>query len=96
MLNEIIQNFHFIRPYWLWAFIPLALVVILFINRKVYSKSWQSVCDTWLLPYILSSEEDRSSSWATLWLVLIGICSIIALAGPTWTKLPQPGFRPVL
>jgi len=93
MYEEIIQNFHFIRAYWLWALIPLFLGVWLWRYKKAYSHSWQTVCDKNLLPFILGDAQGTKAYLMTFLLMLTGILSILAIAGPTWTKLPQPVFR---
>jgi len=92
-MEDLINNFHFIRAYWLWLFIPLILGVWLWRHRKVHSQSWQSVCDKKLLPFILSDNQESNRYQSSLILSLIGAFCILAMAGPTWKKLPQPVFR---
>lgn len=89
MLAEI----HFIRPGWLLLFIPFAIIFGFMLHRKLSSGNWQSVCDRSLLPYILSSTETRQNQWPIVWFVIAGILAILAMAGPTWQRLPSPVFR---
>ena len=88
-----LQYFHFLRPYWLLAIIPLAMVVVLLLKRKLTSRSWQSVCDARLLPYLLVGQEHRTAKWPVYVLAFAGVLLITALAGPVWEKLPQPVYR---
>ena len=88
-----IEQFHFLRPLWLLAFIPLAVLLWHRFNHRVSSRSWQKVVDATLLPYLLSGKGQGRQG--VLW-ALLGIAAslaIVALAGPVWTKLPQPIFR---
>jgi len=93
MDQEILQNFHFIRANWLWALLPLILGIWLWRHKKAYSQSWQSVCDKNLLPFILGDSQGKNGILKTLLFMFTGVLSILAIAGPTWTKLPQPVFR---
>ncbi len=88
-----IEQFHFLRPYWLLALVPLVFFLWHRFKHQAGSRSWQKVVDSALLPYLLSGKSRGRQSF--LW-VLLGIVTgltIIALAGPVWEKLPQPIFR---
>ena len=86
------EQFHFLRPYWLPAFVPLVVIVWLMLKRKLGSKTWESVCDRELLPYILIGNTAGSGRFIVFMLALSGTLAILALAGPVWEKLPQPVF----
>lgn len=85
--------FHFVRPWWLLALLPLALVIGLQLRKRLHSGSWQAICDPRLLPHILIGNEKKKTRWSILMVGLVGMLAIIALAGPVWTQLPQPVFR---
>jgi Ca-activated chloride channel family protein len=52
------------------------------------------VCDAQLLPFVLAGQRRAQRRSSAPWLVgLTGSLLIIALAGPTWERLPQPVFR---
>ena len=44
-ISEILANFHFIRPYWLMAFIPLILVLFLLRLQDRRTNAWEGVID---------------------------------------------------
>ncbi|MFN7097896.1 MAG: vWA domain-containing protein [Gammaproteobacteria bacterium] len=93
MMMTAIQQFHFIRPWWLLALIPLALLWLFSnkIQRKAHN--WAKVCDPHLLPHLLVSQPGTRG--IMVW-VLVGIAwtvAILALAGPTWHRLPQPVYK---
>ena len=93
MMEQIPGQFHFIRPYFL-----LLLFVAFWFGWYLYKKSkntnaWNDVCDPNLLSYLLVGS-DKKTGLMPVWLALIvGILLSIALAGPTWTKLPQAVYK---
>jgi len=91
--TENFNQFHFIRPAWLWAIV--VLIVLLWIQSRNIrsSRSWQAVCDPQLLPYILSSMPGSKKRWPLFIIAFTGVLIILALAGPAWKQLEQPVFR---
>ena len=88
-----IDQFHFLRPFWLLAFIPLMLFFWHRLNHRLSSRSWIKVVDANLLPHLLSNEGKGRQSLLWIFLGIAAGLAIIALAGPVWEKLPQPIFR---
>ena len=85
--------FHFLRPAWFLILPPALGLLWLLWRRRLRSRSWQEVCDPELLPHLLLGRSRRRAHWP-LWLLLTGLLTAtIALAGPSWQKLPQPLFR---
>jgi Ca-activated chloride channel family protein len=88
-----LNEFHFIRPHWLWAIIPLLLIVAL--NRYVHKQQsgWQSVLASHLYQHLITTEGIKKVRPP---LFLLGFCWVLAtlaLAGPTWERLPQPVYQ---
>ena len=88
-----LADFHFIRPYWLLASLPAIVIIISLFRSRLNQGGWTEVCDAALLPYLLKEkavEQNRGllalGSMATLLVIL-------ALAGPSWQRLPTPVFR---
>jgi Ca-activated chloride channel family protein len=87
-------DFHYIRPYWFLALLPAALFIILSIRNKLARGNWSEVCDDDLLPFILQdSDKHANRRWSSIALSIASLLAIIALAGPTWERLPTPAFR---
>jgi Ca-activated chloride channel family protein len=92
-MNTLLADFHFLRPLWLVAILPIILLLWLLHRNKRSDNAWRNVCDEHLLPYLLIS---RGVSNHPILLGLLGLGWIIcalALAGPTWSKQPQPVFQ---
>ena len=88
-----IEQFHFLRPWWLLLLLPLAATLWLLIRRRYESGSWRAVIDERLLPHVLTgADEDRRSLLRWIF-VVVALLIIIALAGPTWEKLPRPVYH---
>jgi len=88
------SEFHFLRPLWLLALPAVAALIIGLLRAKHSSRSWAAVCDAQLLPFMLVGQRGPQRRSSAPWLVgITGSLLVIALAGPTWERLPQPVFR---
>ncbi|MDO9423672.1 MAG: VWA domain-containing protein [Methylobacter sp.] len=88
-----IAEFHFIRPYWLLAGLPFLAILVLMLRNKLSQGNWSAVCDAALLPYLLQEKPGKQSRWPLTAGAIAALLAIIALAGPTWERLPSPVFR---
>jgi Ca-activated chloride channel family protein len=86
-------DFHFLRPIWLFALIPFGSILWMLARRKLGGGNWAAVCDPELLPHILTHTPGHGRRWPVIVLSLAGMLCILALAGPTWQRLPQPVYR---
>ncbi len=91
-MSELFTPFHFLRPAWFWATLPLLLIVVLLARRHLGGGNWSTVVDPALLPHMLESEAGRNRLGPLL-LLAGGLLAITALAGPAWQKVEQPLFR---
>ena len=87
-----IEQFHFLRPAWLLLLVPLAVVMWLLLQRRFESGSWRGVIDERLLPFLLSAGGEQRREGMRWIPAAVALMAIIALAGPTWEKLPQPVY----
>ena len=88
-----ITSFHFLRPEWFYALLPLAVLLWLMWRKRLASRSWQNVVDPRLLPHLLIGESAKQRPWMLLLAAIGGVLAILALAGPAWKKLEVPVFR---
>ncbi len=83
------SQFHFLRPLWLLAIIPALLLAVTLWQRKGSAANWRAAIASDLIDYLLESTQQLRPQWP--WLLLAGwLLGALALAGPTWEKLPQP------
>ena len=92
-MNEILGNFHFVRPFWFLGLLPILMIWLLNKSQNKGSGSWRGVIDPMLANYLIDRGEVASGFtkrmqfflWLTAWIV-----ACTALAGPAWEKLPEP------
>lgn len=89
LYNALIE-FHFLRPLWLLALIPLALLIVALLRSEGRSGEWSNIVDANLLPHLLVGRESKQSNLPIILLGVVWLLTVIALAGPTWKQLPQP------
>ena len=85
--------FHFLRPEWFLALIPLVLFYWLLRRLQLQNKSWHNFCDKDLLPFLFKQDKPQQKKSFLPALLIAGLLIITALAGPTWEKRPQPVFK---
>lgn len=71
-----IQQFHFLRPWWLLALFALAALLWLLRKYRFDNRSWREVIDPRLLPFLLSGGEGAQQRWLQWWLGLVGLLAI--------------------
>ena len=84
---------HFIRPLWL-ALVPMAVILPLVWRRlRRPSGDWSKVCDSHLLRWLSVGKAAARPSRSGPWLAgLVWLLAALALAGPSWQKLPDSSF----
>jgi Ca-activated chloride channel family protein len=90
-----IAAFHFLRPWWLAAF-PIGVWLLWQLYRRTgHVGSWQQVIDAPLQRYVLlGAEQAATQRRRPLALaVLAWLLASLALAGPTWERVPVPALR---
>lgn len=88
------SEFHFLRPEWLMAFIPLVAVFFMQQRALKLKGQWKDIVSPALQPYMLKHQTNqRSASVIKYALVLAAALAIIALAGPSWKKQPSQIFN---
>ena len=86
-----IAQFHFLRPLWLLMLLPCIALVLMFWRQRQNLGSWSKVIAPALLPWLLpGAEQQRPVRWPLLLLLSGWLLACLALAGPTWEKLPVP------
>lgn len=89
-MPEFIQNFHFLRPFWLLSLLP-ALALWWQIRRgQDRAASWTQFIDPHLLEHLVVDRNKRRHIRPLHVLFVIWILASVALAGPTWQREPSP------
>ncbi len=96
--SQFYSQFHFVRPWWLLAFILLFLVLYIIKKYSVFQSPWHKLLPKHLSSVLLEQSEPSETSHSRvnsqqIKTLILGFCIIIALAGPAWQKIPQPVFQ---
>jgi Ca-activated chloride channel homolog len=86
-------EFHFIRPTWLLAMFPYLVIIVFMLRNKLSRGNWSAVCDADLLPYLLQEKPRQNNRWVLTSSAIAAFLVIVALAGPSWQRIPSPVFR---
>ncbi len=84
---------HFIRPLWL-LLLPLAVILpLLWRHLRRASGDWSKICDNHLLRWLSVGNAAARPSRIGPWLAgLMWLIAAVALAGPSWQKLPDSSY----
>ena len=87
---DALQQLHLLRPHWLWALALLPLLAWTLRRRSREGSPWRNAVDAHLLPHLIETQTGHREN-VTIWLVpLAAALAILALAGPSWEREPQP------
>jgi Ca-activated chloride channel family protein len=92
-MNIDFSLFHFLRPQWFWAFIPLVALIIAARYLIKQRSGWQGLLANHLYQHLMTTEGNKRPTPPLSLLALGWILAVFALAGPTWEKLPQPVYQ---
>jgi len=87
------DEFHFLSPAWLWVLPVLPLLLWGLRRHQGAANPWQGVVDAKLLPYLLVEGQAERSRLPLILLGLGWLLGVLALANPTWERLPVPVYR---
>jgi len=87
-LISTLEQFHFIRPEWLWG-LPLTVLLWLLLARQNGDQQWSNYIPKEMLAALRVSSTKQSTWWR--WCVL-SLClgMVLAAAGPSWNKQTVP------
>lgn len=86
------SDFHFLRPEWFIALIPLLIVWVIKLRHQINS-DWQKVISTHLAPALLGQQTKPTHYRKAAGLGIVWTVVVSALAGPTWQKIDKPVFK---
>ena len=89
-MNELIINFHFLRPWWLAAALPAGFLLWLIAGQSDSRRAWKNIISGHLLKHLLIGESAQSRLRPWHLLGVVWLISIIALCGPAWQIEPSP------
>lgn len=92
-MNEIIQNFQFIRPQWLWLCLPIIMGYILKLKYGKDQNVWQKIIPQHLYQQMIVSKGIKKSNAFTHFAMMGLLMATLSVAGPSWEKLPNVVYQ---
>ena len=87
------DTLHFIRPLWLFLLPLVAVLPWLWKRTRRPAGDWSRVCDPHLLRWLSIKQASEQGRLGGPWLAVLSLLIVIlALAGPSWQKLPDASF----
>jgi len=90
-LNISLEDFHFLRPLFLWLFIPSSLAIIFGLMGLQEEVKWRKVIAPHLRPYIIKKGSENRRKRMQLFAFIFQLIAIFGISGPTWNKVEVPG-----
>lgn len=90
MMAAAVGNFQFLRPWWLFALLPVLLLVIWLWKQKHQARQWNQLIAPELLPFLVDGESGSIRRWHLIVLLAAWTLAVLALAGPVWEQRPLP------
>lgn len=87
----LLNQFHFLRPYWLLLLLPAAVLMWRVYRRSDAVRGWKQLISPHLLEHLLVDARADSGRWRPVYMLGIAwLVGIVALAGPSWKMQPSP------
>ncbi len=83
-------GFHFLRPWWLTALVPAAVIWFALRRKRDPMRSYEGLVAPHLLKYLLTGSRQQRWFRPSLVFLPILILMVLALAGPSWRVEPSP------
>ena len=90
MLESMLADFHFLRPQWLWALAPTALLYLFLSRRLDPRRRWRRVIAPHLLRHLVLDGSDGPRLRPIHLVTAVAVLTTFAVAGPTWEREVSP------
>lgn len=87
------QLFYFLRPEWLWLFIPLFVIILLILLTNKEKNKWKKLIAPHLRPFVFTKANRSAIIIPLLLLTIASSLMIISIAGPAWKRKNIPGAK---
>ena len=87
------DNLWFLRPEWLYLFVPIGLILLLFVLNYKQQEEWKRFYAANLLPFLTISGTKSQFIWPKLLLIVLLSLMTLAMSGPTWEQIERPGQK---
>lgn len=89
-VQDLFGSFHFLRPEWLWALLPIAFIALLLARQQSAAVRWRRVIARHLLEHLIVRPRRRGRLQPVHLLTVALALATIGAAGPSWRQEPSP------
>lgn len=87
-----LAQFHFLRPWWLLAIIPLYLFMRYVVTSEDSLSQWQKHMSDKMIYHLAIKEQQKRRITPRKLFMTFSVISTLVMAGPTWQQQPTPFF----
>lgn len=88
-----LDDFHFLRPHFLWLFVPWIIIASVITTRQKKRRA-EHLFAPHLLKHLIQKPQQHSTQWLPkVCLGLLAMCLTLSAAGPTWSRQPMPWLK---
>ena len=87
------ENLWFLRPNWLYAFIPILVIVVFMVISFKSREDWKKSFAKPLLPFLTIKGTKRQFLLPKILIIVLLSLMTLAMAGPTWEQIERPGQK---
>lgn len=87
---SIIDQFHFLRPWWFLAIAPWLLALHYFRRLEDGRERWKGIIAPHLVDRLVVKSSEQRTITPRRTLLVLGVAVILAMAGPSWRTQPSP------
>jgi Ca-activated chloride channel family protein len=89
-MSLFVDNFHFLRPYWLLFLIPAGFLWLAFRRSHDPARQFGDLIAPHLLQHLVHRSDEKKILHPVHVLLLLWFLLIVAIAGPSWQMKPTP------
>lgn len=87
-----LADFHFLRPWWLLAIIPLYLFMRFVVKSEDSLSQWQAHMSDTMIYHLAIKEQQKRRITPKKLFMLFAVLITLVMSGPTWHQQPTPFF----
>lgn len=88
-----LDDFHFLRPEWLWLYLCLLILTILIFLSNREKSSWKTMIAEHLRKFMFSEPRKGALIWPLIFFFLAISFGIFSVSGPAWKRVDVPGMK---